>query len=288
MDYLLHLLIIIALYIPFALSLNLIIGHTGILSITHATFYGIGAYATAILTKFYGFSFFSSIIIGIVISSLLASIITYTLKKVKGDYYSLASIGFAVIMYSLFMNLDSITKGPFGIFGIARPTIGGMQFSTNISFLILTFCIAGFATLILHTVSKTHFGRVLHAIREDEEVLTPFRYNVTNYKMAVFALGAMFASLSGSLYASYISFIDPTSFTLNESIFLLTVIILGGLASTRGVIVGVIILTLLPEALRFIGLPSEIAAQTRVILYGLALIYLMYKRPIGLFGKYSL
>lgn len=106
--------------------------------------------------------------------------------------------------------------------------------------------------------------------------------------MTVFSIGAVFASISGSLYASYISFIDPSSFTLNESIFLLTVIILGGLASTRGVIAGVVILTLLPEVLRFIGLPSEIAAQTRVILYGLALIYLMYKRPIGLFGKYSL
>lgn len=288
MDYIIHLLIIIALYIPFAMSLNLIVGHSGILSITHAAFYGLGAYATAILTKFYGFPFFLSMLIGLAISTIIATAIAYSLKKVKGDYYALASIGLSVIMYSLFMNLDSITKGPFGIFGIARPTILGISFSSSLSFLFLTIIIAGLSTLVLDTLARTHFGRVLHAIREDEDALLPFRYKINSYKMMVFALGAVFASISGSLYASYISFIDPTSFTLNESIFLLTIIILGGLASTRGVISGVVILTLLPEVLRFVGLPNEIAAQTRVILYGCALVYLMYKRPVGLFGKYSL
>ncbi len=288
MDYIIHLLIIAALYIPFALSLNLIVGHTGILSITHAAFYGLGAYATAILTKFYGYSFFTSLLFGILVSSVIAIAITYSLKKVHGDYYALASIGLSVIMYSLFMNLDGITKGPFGIFGISRPAFFGITFDSNLSFLFLTAIIAGLSIVILEIIPRTHFGRVLHAIREDETALAPFLYNTNHYKIAVFAIGAIFASISGSLYAGYISFIDPTSFTLNESIFLLTVIILGGLASTRGVIAGVVILTLLPEALRFVGLPNEIAAQTRVALYGLALIYLMYKRPVGLFGKYSL
>lgn len=288
MDYILHLLIIIALYIPFALSLNLIVGHSGILSITHAAFYGLGAYATAILTKFYNVPFFSSLIIGAFISAIVASLISYSLKKVKGDYYALASIGLSVIIYSLFMNLEGITKGPFGIFGIARPSFFGYSLIATTSFLLFAIVTAGLSIFVLHTLTKTHFCRVLHAVREDEDALTPFRYNINTYKMTVFAISAIFASVSGSLYASYISFIDPTSFTLNESIFLLTVIILGGLASTRGVIAGVVILTLLPEVLRFIGLPNEIAAQTRVILYGLALIYLMYKRPVGLFGKYSL
>ncbi len=288
MDYIIHLLIIIMIYIPLALSLDLVVGHSGILSITHAAFYGIGAYAVGILTKFYGFGFVSSVLIGVVASAFAACIVSYSLKRVKGDYYPLASIGLAVIVYSLFMNLDSITKGPFGIFGIVKPSIFGVTFSSNISFLIFVILIAGVSVLLIKRLTKTHFTRVLHAIREDEEALTPFGYNVNKFKMGVFAIGAAFASISGSLYASYISFIDPSSFTVNESIFLLTVIILGGLASVRGVISGVVILTLLPEVLRFVGLPNEIAAQTRVILYGLALVYLMYKRPIGLFGKFSL
>jgi branched-chain amino acid transport system permease protein len=288
MDYIIHLLIIIALYIPFALSLDLIVGRAGILSITHAAFYGLGAYTTAILTKFHNVSFFTTVLIGMCISSIVAVIISYSLKKVRGDYYALASIGLGVIMYSLFMNLDSITKGPFGIFGIARPSLFGVTFSSNISFLVLTAVLAGLSIWLMHTLTKTHFTRVLHAIREDEDALVPFSYKPGVYKVVIFAIGALFASLSGSLYASYISFIDPSSFTLNESIFLLTVIILGGLASTRGVIAGVVVLTLLPEALRFIGLPNEIAAQTRVIIYGVALVYLMYKRPSGLFGTHSL
>lgn len=288
MDYIIHLLIIIALYIPFALSLDLIVGHAGILSITHAAFYGIGAYATAVLTKFYKVSFLPSMLAGIAIAMLVALFISYSLKKVKGEYYALASIGLAVIMYTLFMNLDFITNGPFGIFGIPRPSLGSILFSSKEMFLLLTSFIALVSTYIIYIVGRSHFGRVLHAIREDEEALLPFGYKVNQYKGMVFALGATFAAISGSLYATYISFIDPTSFTLNESIFLLTVIILGGLASVRGVLTGVITLTLLPELLRFVGLPNEIAAQTRIIVYGLALIYLMYKRPVGLFGNYSL
>lgn len=288
MDYLIHLPIIIALYVPFALSLDLIVGHTGILSITHAAFYGLGAYATAILTKFYKISFFPSVLIGIIIAVLVALFISYSLKKVKGEYYALASIGLAVIMYAMFMNLDFITNGPFGIFGIPRPTFMGISFSSGEMFLLLAALIALLSACVIHIIEQSHFGRVLHAIREDEEALVPFGYKVNQYKGMVFALGATFAAISGSFYAAYLSFIDPSSFTLNESIFLLTVIILGGLASVRGVLAGVIILTLLPEILRFVGLPNEIAAQTRVILYGLALIYLMYKRPVGLFGNYSL
>lgn len=304
MDYIIHLIIIIAIYIPLALSLDLVVGHTGILSITHAAFYGLGAYATAILTKFYNYNFFTSMLMGMILSALIAIAISYSLKKVRGDYYSLASIGLAVIVYTLFMNLDSVTHGPFGIFGIARPsiplsifteninTVSGFTksyiFSSNISFLLLATFISMAITFLIYKIKGTHFIRVLHAIREDEQALSTFNYNVNNYKMAVFALAAAIASVSGSLYAAYISFIDPTSFTVNESIFLLTIIILGGLASMRGVIYGVIALTLLPEILRFIGLPNEIAAQTRVLLYGMALIYLMYKRPVGMLGKYSL
>ncbi len=295
MDYIIHLAIIIMIYIPLALSLDLIVGHTGILSIAHAGFYGVGAYTAAILSKFYGFNFFMSMLIGAVLSSLIACGISYSLKKVKGDYYSLASIGLAVIIYTLFMNLDSITKGPFGIFGIARPSISLpfvrenlFIFSNNFSFFILISFISLAITYFIYKLNDTHFIRVLHAIREDEDALKVMGYNIQNYKMAVFAIGAAIASISGALYAAYISFIDPSSFTVNESIFLLTVIILGGLASMRGVIYGVIALTLLPEILRFVGLPNEIAAQTRVLLYGMALIYLMYKRPVGMLGKYSL
>jgi len=258
------------------------------LSINHVVYYGLGAYATAILMKFYNFSFEASVLCGIIISVIIACLLTFALKKVQNEYYALASIGLSIIFASLLMNLGDITKGAFGIFGITRPEIFGFTFNTNLSFLILSLIVSGVCSAILFSLKHTHFLRVLHAIREDEVAVKAFGYNVEYYKIFVFVLGAIFASISGSLYATYISFIDPTSFTLNESIFVLTIIIFGGLASTRGAIFGVIILTILPEFLRFVGLPNEIAAQTRIILYSLALVYLMYKKPTGLFGKYSL
>jgi branched-chain amino acid transport system permease protein len=287
MDYLIHLLIIVSIYSSLAISLNLLVGFTGILSVTHAAFYGVGAYATAISMKTLGFSFLASVGLGMLITLVLALLVGFVLARVSGDYYALGSIGFNVIVYSIFLNWDSLTKGPLGIFSIPRPEIFGFTFNSNIDFLALTvftgLCIVGLAFYI----TRSSFGRVLRAIRDDEEILFPFGYITSHYKLVIFAIAALVASICGSLYATYVSFIDPSSFMLSESIFILTIIILGGLGSIRGSVIGVIILILLPEVLRLIGLPNEIAAQMRVVIYGIALIYLMRVRPSGIFGKYS-
>jgi branched-chain amino acid transport system permease protein len=221
------------------------------------------------------------------ITLLVSLAIGFALSRVEADYYALGSFGFTIIVYSLFLNWNSLTGGSLGIFAIPRPSLGTLSFSSNVSFLFLSLLVATIILALSFLITRSHFGRVLRAIRDDEAALAPFSYKTYRYKLIIFAISASFASITGSLYATYISFIDPSSFTLNESIYILTIVILGGLASLRGSIVGALILTLLPELLRFVGLPSDIAAQTRVILYGVALMYLMYKRPSGLFGKYS-
>ena len=126
------------------------------------------------------------------------------------------------------------------------------------------------------------------AIREDEKAIQVFGYKTVNYKMLVFAIASGMAAVAGSLFASYITFIDPSTFDLNESIFILSIIILGGLASHKGSIWGAVFLILLPEVLRFVGFPSDIAAQMRQVVYGLLLVFLMLYRPEGLFGKFKL
>lgn len=287
MDYIIHLLIIVSIYSSLSISLNLLVGFTGILSVTHAAFYGIGAYATAILMKSLGFSFLLSVGLGMLITLGLALFVGFVLSRVKGDYYALGSFGFNVIVYSLLLNWETLTKGPLGIFGIPRPEIAGFIFTSNMSFLALTIFVCLVLVGVAHYITQSSFGRVLRAIRDDEEILLSFGYVPSHYKLVIFSIAALMASLSGSLYATYISFIDPSSFTLNESIFILTIIILGGLASIRGSVIGAVVLVLLPEVLRFIGLPNEIAAQMRVVIYGVALMYLMYARPSGLYGKYS-
>lgn len=137
MEYLIHLAILFGIYAILGLSLNLVVGFTGLLSVTQAAFYGIGAYATAILMTQYGFNFFLSVLAGIILSGVLSLLIGLVLSKFKGDYYALASIGFNVIVFSIFLNWQSLTRGPLGIPGISRPELFGINFGANSSFLIL-------------------------------------------------------------------------------------------------------------------------------------------------------
>jgi branched-chain amino acid transport system permease protein len=288
MDYLIHILILISIYGILGLSLNLIVGYAGLLSITQAAFYGIGAYVTAILLTTTGINFFISIILGMIITGILSLLIGYVLSKFKDDYYALGSFGFNVIIYSIFLNWQDLTRGPLGIPGIGRPSLFGFTFSDNLSFLLLAIVLGLIIYGVCVYVTKSSFGRVLKAIREDEQAIKVFGYHTLWYKLAIFVIGAMMASVAGGLFASYITFIDPSTFTLNESIFLLAIVILGGLANNRGAVLGAVILILLPEVLRFVGFPSDIAAQMRQVVYGLILILLMLYRPQGMVGEYRL
>jgi branched-chain amino acid transport system permease protein len=191
-------------------------------------------------------------------------------------------------VYSVFLNWQELTRGPLGIPGISRPSVGNFIFSNNLHFLILTAVVAGLVFWLTTFINRSSFGRVLKAVREDEEATRIFGYQTIFYKLFVFVLAAGLASVAGSLFAAYITFIDPSTFTLNESIFILAIVILGGLASNRGVVLGAIFLILLPEALRFVGFPTDIAAQMRQVVYGLLLIALMLYRPRGLMGEYKL
>jgi len=289
MEYLIHLAILVAIYSILGISLNLVVGYTGLLSVTQAAFYGIGAYATAILlTRFSNVNFFLSIILGIIITAVVSLLIGYVLSRFKESYYALGSFGFNIIVYSIFLNAQSLTRGPLGIPGIPRPTFFGISFSDNFNFLILVAVAALLVYLASRFLVSSSFGRVLKAIREDEQAIQIFGYKTHHYKLAIFVISAAMASIAGAFFASYITFIDPSTFTLNESIFILSIIILGGLANLRGSVLGAFILILLPEILRFVGFPSEIAAQMRVLVYGALLVLLMMYRPQGILGEYKL
>jgi branched-chain amino acid transport system permease protein len=288
MEYLIHIAILVSIYSVLGLSLNLVVGFTGLLSVTQAAFYGVGAYATAIMLTTYDVNFFLALIIGMLVAGAISFLIGFVLSKFKDDYYALGSFGFNIIIYSIFLNWQSLTRGPLGIPGIPRPNIFGFKFSENITFLILCVVITIGIYYFCKYITSSSFGRVLKAIREDEEAIRVFGYNTLWYKLAIFVISAMLASVAGSLFASYITFIDPSTFTLSESIFLLSIVILGGLASNKGAMLGAFCLILLPEILRFVGFPSDIAAHMRQITYGVILIVLMMYRPQGLVGEYKL
>ncbi len=288
MEYLIHLAILIGIYVILSESLNLVVGYAGLLSVTHAAFYGIGAYATAICMTSLGVNFFLSLLIGIAVSVLVSVLMGFVLSRFRDDYYALASLGFNVIAFSVFLNWNALTGGAFGIPGIERPNFLGVVFSSPLAFLLLVAICVALVHLFSKFIVDSSFGRALKGIREDEEALRVFGYETHFYKLIIFAIGAGLAALAGSLYASYITYIDPTGFTINESIFILVIIILGGLANLKGSIAGAIVLVLLPELLRFIGMPNEIAAQMRQLIYGAMLVLLMLYRPKGFLGEYRI
>ncbi len=287
MDYFIHVAILASIWGILALSLELVVGETGLVSLAHAAFFGIGAYATAILLKI-GLNFFFAAPLAMAVVAAVALAIGLVLSRFKGDIYMLASLGFTSIVYSIFLNWQSVTNGPLGLPAIPRASLFGFSFSTIMSYFVLVIIMLALVYAFCRWLTRSSFGRVLHAIREDEEATSIFGYRTTHYKLLVFVIAAMLAALAGGLYASYISFIDPSSFMVAASIFVLATIILGGLGNVRGAILGAFILIMFPEALRFVGFPADIAAQSRQLVYGLVLILLMLFRPQGIWGTFRL
>lgn len=288
MEYLIHIGILICIYGILGLALNLVIGEAGLLSVTQAAFFGIGAYTTALILVGSDVNFFLAAFAGAILSGIVALGIGIVLSKLRESHYALGTFGFNIIVFSIFLNWQSLTRGPLGIPGIPRPDIFGFQLSENIYFLTLALVILALVYGVCVFITRSSFGRVLKAIREDEEAVSVFGYSTTYYKLVIFVISAMLAAVAGSLFASYITFIDPSSFALVESIFVLSIVILGGLSSNRGAVLGALFLIVLPEALRFVGFSPDIAAQMRQVTYGLILILLMLYRPQGLLGQYRM
>ncbi len=288
MEYLINLAILFCIYSTLALSLNLVVGMSGLLSLAQAAFYGIGAYATAIGMTKLGLGFFTTILFGIAINALLAYIVGKILSRFQGDYYAIVSAGLSIIVFSVLLNWKSVTNGPLGVFGISRPEIANFTFYSNTAFLALALLVTFAIYFLYMRIDKSSFGRTLKVIREDEQLARVLGYNAKRYKSIIFVLSAALSGVAGAFFASYIAFIDPSTFQLKEGIFLFTIIIVGGLSSARGSVIGALILISLPEVLRFIGLPYETAAQMQQIIYGAMLLLMMIFKPQGLFGKYRM
>lgn len=282
MEYLLHLFIFICFYTLLSQSLNLSAGFTGLISFAHASFYGIGAYTAAILSTQFGFSFLLSISLAILISGIIALIISLIALRTVNDYFIICTLGIQVILFSIMNNWMDLTRGPLGISGIPSISILGFKVESKTGFLFLSVFFVIIIWFLLHNISKSGFGKTLIAINEDEIYSQSIGKNVYLSKIVSFTLSAMFAAIPGTLYAHYISYIDPTSFTVQESIFILSIVIIGGLGNLTGSFFASAFLVLLPEALRFIGMPDNIAANMRQIIYGLILVIIMMTGKNGL------
>jgi branched-chain amino acid transport system permease protein len=277
MEYILHLLILIIIYTMLAQSLSLVAGYAGMVSLAQAGYYGIGAYTTAILSVKYGLSVIFTLPIAMVVCGIIAIIISSIALRTVDDYFIICTLGIQVLIFALFNNWINLTKGPMGIAGIPQISFIGFTLDNKIAYLIFSSVLFVLVYLILNKIVKSPFGRILEALSEDEIFTQSLGKNVYKAKVLTFTLGAVIAAIPGVLYAHYISYIDPTSFTVDESIFILSIVIIGGMKNLKGIVFSAAFLVLLPEALRFIGLPNNIAANLRQIIYGVIIVIYVFR-----------
>jgi len=276
----------ISIYIILGVSWNLVFGYGGMLSICHAAFYGIGAYVFSLLITHFDFSFIMALLSSVAVTGISAFLIGGISLRLRGDFFFLATLGFQTIIFSFLYNWTELTNGPYGIAGIPRPVILGINIGGIWSYFLLVGGIASVVTWMVWRVTTLPFGRTLQAARDDELAAQSLGKNTQRIKQIAFTLGGLSAAVSGALFAGYTGYIDPTMFTLDESIFIICVVIIGGTGTLSGPIIGSAILVLLPEFLRILDFPNDVAANIRQVIYGLLLIILMRFRSQGILGRY--
>jgi len=298
MNYVIHLLIYFDIYVIVALSLNLVVGYCGMLTLAHAPFYAIGGYGYALLALKLGWGFLPSMLVAALGAAALSLVVSLPAWRLKGDFFVLASLAVQALLYSLIYNWSdpnailgswkNLTNGPFGIGGIPKPDIAGFTFVRLSDFFCFATGIAALCTFIAWRLKTAPWSRVLISMREDELVACSLGKNTRLLKVQALAISCGLVAIAGALYAAHISYLDPSSASLDESILMLSMVIVGGVGNLRGPIVGALILIILPELLRFADLPDAIASNIRLAIYGLLLVLMMHFRPQGLSGEYRI
>lgn len=294
MTYLLHLLIYFCIYSICALSLNLVVGYCGLLTLAHASFFAVGAYTYAIFSTL-GWSFFPALSAAILIAALLSLIVSLPAWRFRGDNFVLMSLAAQTFIFSLLNNwyhpnakpgtFLNLTNGAFGLAGIPRPVIFGVRLNTIGANLVLSIILATVCALLIWRLVSSPWGRLLQCMRDDELALRGLGKNVRLVKLEAFAISCGMVAVAGVLYASYVSFIDASSATLDASILMLCMLLVGGIANFRGPLVGAALLLVIPELLRIVNLPDSIAANVRLLVYGLLVVLMVHFRPQGLAGN---
>ena len=277
-QYVMRIIIMIGIYSMLGLGLNVLTGYTGLVSLGHAGFYAIGAYTASLLSLNFGVNFFVAAIGGAVAASICGFLLGLPTLRLKGTYLSIVTLGFGEIVKMVLTNWDVVTNGTLGLKNIPRPSIFGMNLSlknNGIYYLMLVLVVL--ITLVCILLIKSKTGRAFMSIKEDELAATMMGIKTTRYKILAFVISAFITGIAGAFYASVIGFIDPNSFTFDTSIIIISIVILGGMGTVRGMFLGAAILIAFPEVFRFL-------MDYRFVVYGLILILMMRFRPQGVLG----
>ena len=278
MEYLFTIVILVGLYVILAASFNLIIGYGGLISIAHPIFYAIGAYASAILARDFGWPIYAAMLAGALVAVAASILVALPSLRVSGDYLLIASIGFQLGLIEILKNV-SWTGGAGGLTNIPAAMASS---EGRIVYVGLVVAAATLAVLLVRSIAHGPYGRAMSAMRDDELAFAALGRNAVALKVATFALGSGLAGFAGALYAHYFRYLAPEQFEILQSSAILTMVVVGGIRTTWGPVVGAVLLQALPQAITFMDLPPSLLGPMQGLLFtGLVLVF-MFVRPQGL------
>lgn len=277
-EYMVFFMTSMAFYTILVMALNIAIGYTGLINLGHMFFFGIGAYTSAILTT-HGVPWYFAFIIAALLASILGAIIAAATVRLKGEYFAMVTLGLVFIAIAIARNWISLTRGALGIPGI--PDI----IENNLGFMLFSWLIASLSILFFYKLTNSETGKIFQAIRDDETAAAILGKNTYFYKVLSIAISTFFAGVAGSLFAHHISFVDPSVFDLEFFIFIISMLIAGGLGSLIGSVVGVFGLSIVSESMRYIAVSPSLIGAVREMAYVVILILILIYKPRGIFGK---
>jgi len=269
------------MYVVLGLGLNIVVGVAGLLDLGYVAFYAVGAYCYALLNLHFGIGFWTALPLGALLAASFGILLGFPVLRLRGDYLAIVTLGFGEIIRLILENWNEFSKGPSGISNIPRPGFFGMEMSIDNAIIYLYYLMIGlviFTIFIVNRLQNSRIGRAWFALREDEIACQSMGIDKTKTKLAAFALGATWAGMAGVIFAAKTTFVNPASFTFLESAIILCIVVLGGMGSIIGVIIGALILILLPEYLRAF-------ADYRMLIFGAILVIMMVFRPQGIISN---
>lgn len=281
MEYLATVLVLISLYVVLASSYNLVIGYGGLATVAHPIFFAIGAYTTGLLAVHAGTPPIVNVLAGAGAAMIASVSLAASSLRVSGDYLLIASLGFQLGLLQLIRNLE-ITGGPGGLTAIPSTITGPARTPL---FLAMTLTLAVISVLTIRGIVRGPYGRAITAMRDEEIAFTALGRNAMSMKIVIFAIGCGIAGIAGGLYAYYFQYISPDQFEILQSAQILTMVVLGGMATPYGPVLGAVLLIAIPQAITFLDLPQNIMAPLQGIIFTALVLLFLFVRPAGLLGS---
>lgn len=283
-----HILFVSLIYSTVTLSLNFVSGYVGQVSLGHAAFFGLGGYASALLTQIWHVPFWTAFLLAGVIAALVGLPLGAPALRVKGPFLVVVTYGCGEVFRFVALNLD-ITGGPAGLPGLIAPAFGSLNFGDvgatgKEVYIVAALLLALFLAFFMSRIEECRIGHAFAAIREDEIAAAAMGINTAYYKLLAFVLGAFFAGLAGSLFVHYLSFVSPDMLSSTESIMMLTMVVVGGARSIPGSFLGAFLLTFIPEGLRYFKDFLGLNFDPWLVFFGFLLMVMMRVRPQGILG----